>query len=510
VIRALPRFVARIPVTVHTKLLVAFLAIAGLLIALGAVGLGVVSDVNRRSEDLVKLQRKIAAYRQLQHDTTAQLYSVASALLIPEERSLENILRQLNQFGYDLDRLQFVARDEVELLGRVRADYDEFIRVVTRVVELIRSGRGAEGREVQLAQASPLADRLERLTNQLVNQAEADMVASVDAGHAAFVRARWAVIGLALGAIGLALTLGFAISWSLIGAVRAMDVGLAQIASGDFSRRVEIPNRDELGVLAANLNRMNGELGRLYRELEAASRHKSEFLANMSHELRTPLNAIIGFSEVLAEKMFGDVNAKQAEYLQDILESGRHLLSLINDILDLSKIEAGHMELEAADFDLPTALDNALTLVRERAIRRGITLGSTIDARLGLVHGDERKVKQILLNLLSNALKFTPEGGRIDVGAVLQNGLAEVSVADTGIGIASVDHEAVFQEFRQVGAAERKAEGTGLGLALSRKFVELHGGKIWVQSEPGRGSTFTFTLPLRAVAPTPSASSPAL
>ena len=161
-LRVLPRLVARIPAAVHTKLLVAFLIVVGLFIALGAVGLGVLGEVNRRSEDLVKIQRKIAAYRQLQHDTTAQLYSVAAALLVPEGRSLDAILRQLNQFGYDLDRLQFVARDEVELLGRVRADYDEFIRVVTRVVELIRSGRTAEGRELQLAQATPLADRLER------------------------------------------------------------------------------------------------------------------------------------------------------------------------------------------------------------------------------------------------------------------------------------------------------------------------------------------------------------
>src|SRR5258708_24394191 len=190
-VRTLPRLVARIPAAVHTKLLVAFLIIVGLLIALGGVGLEVLGEVNRRSEDLVKLQRKIAAYRQMQHDTTAQLDSVAAALLVPEDRSLDAILRQLNQFGYDLDRLQFVARDEVELLGRVRADYDEFIRVVTRVVELIRSGRVAEGRELQLARATPLADRLERLTNPLVNQAEADMVASVDTSHAAFVRARW-------------------------------------------------------------------------------------------------------------------------------------------------------------------------------------------------------------------------------------------------------------------------------------------------------------------------------
>jgi signal transduction histidine kinase len=217
----------------------------------------------------------------------------------------------------------------------------------------------------------------------------------------------------------------------------------------------------------------------------------------MSHELRTPLNAIIGFSEILSEKMFGDINEKQTEYVQDILESGRHLLSLINDILDLSKVEAGRMELEATDFDLPSAIDNALTLVRERAARRGITLRRTIDDRLGMLRGDERKVKQVLLNLLSNALKFTPEGGRIDVSAHLQDGTAEVAVADTGVGIAPEDQEAVFEEFRQVGTADKKVEGTGLGLALSRKFIELHGGRIWVKSQLGVGSTFAFSLPLR-------------
>jgi len=249
-------------------------------------------------------------------------------------------------------------------------------------------------------------------------------------------------------------------------------------------------------ALAIQNARLFREIADKSRQLEAASRHKSEFLANMSHELRTPLNAIIGFSEVLAQGMFGAINEKQTEYLQDILESGRHLLSLINDILDLSKIEAGRMELEAADFDLPSAIENALVLVRERAIRRGIRLGRTIDTRLGMISGDERKVKQVLLNLLSNALKFTPEGGEIDVTARLHDHLAEVSVADTGIGIAPTDQSTVFEEFRQVGTADKKAEGTGLGLTLSRKFIELHGGKIWVQSEVGRGSTFTFTLPV--------------
>jgi GAF domain-containing protein/anti-sigma regulatory factor (Ser/Thr protein kinase) len=250
-------------------------------------------------------------------------------------------------------------------------------------------------------------------------------------------------------------------------------------------------------VLAIQNARLFREIEDKSRQLEVASQHKSEFLANMSHELRTPLNAIIGFSEVLTERMFGELNEKQAEYLTDIHASGTHLLSLINDILDLSKIEAGRMELELTDFDLPQAIDNALTLVRERAGRQGITLEHSVEERLGEIRGDERKVKQVLLNLLSNALKFTPEGGRVEVRAGMVDGMAEISVTDTGVGIAPADQEAVFEEFRQVGTSSAKQEGTGLGLALCRKFVELHGGKIWVQSEVGRGSTFTFTIPVR-------------
>jgi len=250
-------------------------------------------------------------------------------------------------------------------------------------------------------------------------------------------------------------------------------------------------------VIAIENVRLFKELEVANRELSAASQHKSEFLANMSHELRTPLNAIIGFSEVLAEKMFGELNEKQEEYSKDIHASGQHLLSLINDILDLSKIEAGRMELELSDFHLPTALDSALTLVRERAGRRSIALHTSIDNRLGQIQADERKVRQVVLNLLSNAIKFTPEGGRIEVAAAPRDGSVEVSVSDTGVGIAPEDQEAVFEEFRQVGTADKKVEGTGLGLTLCRKFIELHGGQIWVKSELGAGATFTFSLPLR-------------
>ena len=252
-------------------------------------------------------------------------------------------------------------------------------------------------------------------------------------------------------------------------------------------------------VIAVENVRLFTEIQEKTQQLEIANRHKSEFLANMSHELRTPLNAVIGFSEVLLERMFGEVNEKQEEYLQDILSSGKHLLSLINDILDLSKIEAGRMELEALPFDLPSALDNALTLIKERAVRNSIGLAVHVDPRIGEVVADERKVKQVLLNLLSNAVKFTPEGGTITMAAVLNGGMVEISVADTGIGIAPEDQAAVFEEFRQVGTDyARKREGTGLGLALARRLVELHGGTLTLQSELGKGSTFTFTIPVRS------------
>ena len=252
-------------------------------------------------------------------------------------------------------------------------------------------------------------------------------------------------------------------------------------------------------ALAIQNARLFREIEEKSRQIEAANRHKSEFLANMSHELRTPLNAIIGFSEVLGERMFGELNEKQAEYTDDILSSGRHLLSLINEILDLSKVEAGRMELELATFDLPLAIDNARTFVRERATKHGINLDVTVDERLGDFVGDERKIKQILLNLLSNAVKFTPEGGRIGIKARQVDGSVEISVSDTGIGIAPEDQPKVFEEFRQVGGDyAHKKEGTGLGLTLAKKFVELHGGRIWVESEVGKGSRFTFTLPVHS------------
>jgi signal transduction histidine kinase len=280
----------------------------------------------------------------------------------------------------------------------------------------------------------------------------------------------------------------------------ARGIVIVRRTPGEFGERIvnlmkALANQSKVAIANAHLFREVEEKGRL---LEVADRHKSEFLANMSHELRTPLNAIIGFSEVLLQRMFGELNAKQEEYLQDVLSSGRHLLSLINDILDLSKVEAGRMELELTRFDLPQGLQDTLVLVRERATRHGIDLGLQVDERLGTLVADERKIKQVMLNLLSNAVKFTPEGGRVEVRAVPTDGGVEISVADTGIGIAPEHQELIFEEFRQVGGDyAHKREGTGLGLTLARKLVELHGGRIWVKSQPSQGSTFTFSIPER-------------
>ena len=276
-------------------------------------------------------------------------------------------------------------------------------------------------------------------------------------------------------------------------------ISVARDAVGPFSDKeiALLKTFADQAVIAIQNARLFREIQDKSRELEVANKHKSEFLANMSHELRTPLNAIIGFSEVLLEKLFGEVNEKQEDYLRDIYTSGRHLLGLINDILDLSKVEAGRMDLELSEFDLPSAVSNALTLVRERAQRHNVALHLDVDPTLSSVTADERKLKQILVNLLTNAVKFTPDGGRIEVVARRLPNAFTIAVSDTGIGIALDDHEAVFEEFRQVGRDyTRKQEGTGLGLTLTRKFVELHGGRIGVQSELGKGATFTFTIPM--------------
>jgi signal transduction histidine kinase len=325
------------------------------------------------------------------------------------------------------------------------------------------------------------------------------------------------IVGLALACLA-----SLVLARRMVTPIKTLQAGAARIRGGDLDHPIQVRTGDELEALAEEFNRMTAQLRESYadlekkvqertrdlnvalaqleekgREVEAVSRHKSEFLANMSHELRTPLNAIIGFSEVLREQMFGELNEAQIGYVGDVLEAGQHLLSLINDILDLSKIEAGRMELDLEDVSVPQALNSGLTMHGERADRNGITLTLTVGPEVEMIRADERKVRQVIFNLLSNAVKFTPPGGHVDVSAFAADGMVEVAVADTGPGIAPEDHERIFEEFQQARASSPGSrEGTGLGLTLARQFIELHGGRLWVESEPGAGSTFRFTLPL--------------
>lgn len=279
--RGLVGLVARVPTRVETKLLAAFLTIAMLLVLVGIVGLGVLTGVNARTEELIKLQRKIEAYHQVQHDITSQLYDVTAALLSSDDKTLSSALRQLDQFGYDVDRLQFVAKDEAEMLARLRQNYDQFVELITRSVELIRAGHASEAREMQAVQAAPLADRLERLTNQLINKAEADMVTGIETSKREYENSRWIVASIALGSVILALALGYTISWSLIGPVKDIESGLNQVAAGNFTHRVEVINRDELGVLATNVNKMTEELKQREEELSI----KTSALEQLSSQL---------------------------------------------------------------------------------------------------------------------------------------------------------------------------------------------------------------------------------
>jgi signal transduction histidine kinase len=315
----------------------------------------------------------------------------------------------------------------------------------------------------------------------------------------------------AMAILALALLMSFLLShWyarRLTRPILALEAGAMAFAQGNFKKRMEVHTGDEIELLAAEFNKMADQLqeytdslerrvAEKTAQLEMANRHKSEFLANMSHELRTPLNAIIGFSEVLKERMFGDLNDKQLEYVRDIFGSGQHLLSLINDILDLTKVEAGHMALDIREFDVRAAVDNCCTLIRERAQRSRLNFSGEVEPGVGKWPADERKFKQVLLNLLTNAVKFTPAGGMVALRTWVEGEWLVVSVRDTGVGIAAEDRAAIFKEFHQLplhGAA--KHEGTGLGLSLSRRLVELHSGTLTVESEPRRGSTFTARFP---------------
>jgi signal transduction histidine kinase len=513
---AVVRAVGRLPARVHTKLLIAFVGTAVVVVAVGLLGLRVLGQSNDRVGTLGVLQERAVAYGKLESDTRSirlllvenpgpDFYKVNPGIVpigrgtsdVAIDQAVRNALFRIDP-ATRVESLGFVPpREDRRVLREIRAKSERLSTVIERIIDSANRGASDADQKPLRNQAHRLATDLYQAAADLANATTATAEGVIAQNASSYAGQRNLFIGVAVAAIVLALLLGLVLSWSVTRPIQRIDSGLATIASGDFSGHVDVSNRDELGALATNVNRMNDELDRLYRELETASQHKSEFLASMSHELRTPLNAIIGFSQALRERMFGELNDKQEEYLDDILSSAYHLLSLINDVLDLSKVEAGQVELEVAPFSLRDALESGVVMVRERATLDGVRVAYSADPEVDLVEGDERRIRQVIFNLLSNAVKFTPPGGAVDVSAAQVNGEVRVSVVDTGPGLAPEDHDRIFEEFQQTDLGLEQREGTGLGLALSKRLVELHGGRIWVDSELGKGSAFVFTLPAR-------------
>jgi signal transduction histidine kinase len=512
----LVRAVASAPVRMRTKLLAAFLGIAALLVLVGFLGLRFLGQSNSRVERLGTLQLRVSTYHALQAQADGLRALLDHRTVGPGFETLTNskrlpvggrrwtgvddtILVAVAQFNLSTNEAlyTFVPPPEDErVLTRIRDDRRALDAALTRLMSLDANDVNGKRSSLRLDAAVTADNDLALRAGNLASRTTAQTMALIAENRSAYASSRDLFIAVGGISVVLALGLGLILAWSLVGPIQRTEERLEQIAGGDFSGRLDVPNRDELGALAANVNRMNDELQRLYGELETASRHKSEFLASMSHELRTPLNAILGFSQVLRQRLYGEINDKQAEYLDDIVSSGNHLLSLINDVLDLSKVEAGQVELDVATFSLREALERGVIMVREGATTGNVDVSLELAPDVDLVQGDERRVRQVVFNLLSNAVKFTPDGGSVVVASARVDRDVWVSVTDTGPGIAPEDHEKIFAEFQQTAVGLSQREGTGLGLALSKRLVELHGGRIWVESTPGKGSRFVFTLPI--------------
>jgi signal transduction histidine kinase len=507
----LVRWVARRRRSVHTKLVVAFLLTALLIIALAAISLQTITRMTEQSRLLDEAHQRVHWAQDIEHALARQMHFTALSLLLRDEGTVARILRENNRFNDTLAKLEGAARPaERELIQQIRTRQDDAMTAVADIANAIRDGRLDEARAGLLGREDRVYREIETLVGSLVKAEQERMVGLRDAVEAANQRSLIVAASFAVAAVGLALILGFVISWSFVLPVREADAFLARVTGGELGTTISVPNRDEFGDLAERMNRMSRELQRLVAEqeqgaaelrrlnerLEHASRAKSEFLANMSHELRTPMNAILGFTEMLLDGLYGDVPADLREPLADIQANGRHLLRLINDVLDLSKIEAGRLELVVDTYAVADVVESVRASLRSLAAEKGLEFVTRVPPDLPMARGDGRRIAQCLLNLSGNAIKFTKQG-RVEISVGQEGSDLIYRVSDTGIGIPEEELENVFGEFRQVDATvSREYGGTGLGLSITKKFVELHGGRIGVQSQLGKGSMFWFSIPL--------------
>jgi signal transduction histidine kinase len=508
----LVRRVARTRASVHSKLLGAFLLIALLLIAMGAMSLQSIASVARQSRLLDQARERVDASRQIEHALGLQMNFTRNALLLRDDATIESMFRENNRFRDTFDRLEAAAPpDQRETIQRLRNTQDKVMATVARIAELIRDDKADEAMDLHLSEGYPLYREIATLVTRAVRAEEAGMGQLREGVEATYRRALLLTGGFAAASIVLSLGLGFVISWSFILPVREAEGFLGQVAKGNFGASIDVPNRDEFGALARQMNEMSRELHQLYddqrraahqlqvlnAELEQASRAKSNFLASMSHELRTPMNAILGFTEMIRDGLYGDVPPEIEDPVSDIHTCGKQLLGLINNVLDLSKIEAGHMELALGEYVVEDVVNTVKLSLRSLAATKGLDFVTTVSPDLPLGVGDGKRITQCLMNLAGNALKFTREG-RVEIRVELQGESLVFAVADTGIGIPADQVDHIFEEFRQADVTvSRDFGGTGLGLSITKKLVELHGGRIWVESDEGKGSTFFFSIPAR-------------
>jgi len=508
---ALVRAVARIRASVHTKLLAAFLVITLLFIIMAVVSFYTLVSATDDSRLLDEAHGRVDWSRQIEHALAKQMHFTDLALLAQDEVAIAKILRENNRFNNLLAKLDAVATaEQKELIEQIRLSQDEAMAVIADLANAIRDGKLG-------AFTGALRQRQERLDEEITNRVSRLVAAQesrmthlresvADANRTSLVLTM--VFGVS--AVALAWLCGFVISWSFIFPLREAQGFLDHVAAGNFGGRITVLNRDEFGVLAGRLNHMSqelhrldmerrraaAELGRLNDELARTNRAKSEFLANMSHELRTPMNAILGFTEMLIDELYGKLPPELKEPLTDIEVNGRHLLRLINDVLDLSKIEAGRMELALGDYSVHEVIDVVNSSLRSLAVEKGLEFSTSVPDDIPVAYGDSSRLAQCLINLGGNAIKFTKEG-RVEIDVTLKGDELIYRVSDTGIGIPESELENIFAEFRQVDATvTREFGGTGLGLAITKKFAELHGGRVWVESEFGAGCTFFLCVPL--------------
>jgi len=508
----LVRWVAGIKSSVHAKLVTGFFIVTFLFIAMGVLSLQLMNKLSEYSTLLDEAHKRVEWSRQIQHALALQMNFTAMALLLRDEGTVENILRENNRFNNTLALIEEAARpEEQDVIQRIRVAQGEALTAVADIANLLRDGKVDAAMSLQQKKGYPLYERIAGLVDQIVILEQSRMIGLRADVAAATRRMQFLMGGFVASSIGLALLLGFVISWSFILPVQEAYGFVTEVAKGNFQATIKVPNRDEFGVLADRMNQMGRQLHSLYEDQRAAAQElqmlnerlrdasnaKSEFLANMSHELRTPMNAILGFVEMILDDIYGEVPPELKEPLMDVQVNGKHLLNLINDVLDLSKIEAGRMELALAEYSVQDIVDTLKASLHSLAREKGLEFVAAVQDDIPLAYGDGKRITQCLTNLAGNALKFTKQG-RVEIWVERKQDLLQYRVSDTGIGIPKDQIENVFAEFRQVDATiTREFGGTGLGLSITKKFVEMHGGRLWVESEVGKGSTFFFEIPLR-------------